>query len=149
MKAVAAQFEQVKVLKRHQNWLNGPSTTFSFATPGRQSREVTVYGATELRSTMPVVAVLRDPDDWGSLIGLRDLETGAIACKSEAHARRSVACASVFIVALLVSWIAGISFGMLIGAFVIVSFSLWQALREFSDTKNVRHILVSFERGEA
>jgi hypothetical protein len=68
MKAVAAQFEQVKVLKRHQNWLNGPSTTFSFATPGRQSREVTVYGATELRSTMPVVAVLRDPDDWGSLI---------------------------------------------------------------------------------
>jgi hypothetical protein len=98
---------------------------------------------------MPVIAVLRDPDDWGSLIGWKDLETGAVVCKSEADARRSVVWTSALVAALLLSWIAGVSLGVLIGAFVILSYSLWQALREFRDTKNVHHMIASLACNEA
>ncbi|MDR5739180.1 MULTISPECIES: hypothetical protein [unclassified Caballeronia] len=55
-----------------------PTTMFNATIEGKRYFSLTVPGRPRLQSGMEVTSVLRDPDDWYSIIGWLDHKTGDI-----------------------------------------------------------------------
>ena len=135
MKAVPTSFESVSQVKRYNDWIDGPSTSFRFAPTGRQERVVTVRGSPSLRDGMCVVAVLRDKDDWSSLVGWKDVETGSIVAKSPEVALKAVALRLLVLGAVILAWALGVHYSVLVFVFGICLLALWQGLREWRQSR--------------
>jgi hypothetical protein len=74
------QFDEV--LHVHRNEANRTTprhTVFSFMSQFNYTPYVSVPGFPRLEPGMRVVALLREQDNWKTLVGWRDLETGALA----------------------------------------------------------------------
>ena len=78
MHAVRVRFDQILNVHRHSKWWGGPKVTFSFVCAGVYTPYITVYDAPDLREGMEVVALLREPGNWKSLAGWKDIATGAV-----------------------------------------------------------------------
>jgi hypothetical protein len=74
------QFDEVLHVHRNEANQNMPRhTVFSFMSQFKYTPYVSVPGFPRLEPGMRVVALLREQDNWKTLVGWRDLETGALA----------------------------------------------------------------------
>lgn len=74
------QFDQI--LHVHRNEANRTTprhTVFSFMSQFKYTPYVSVPGFPRLEPGMRVVALLREQDNWKTLVGWRDLDTGSLA----------------------------------------------------------------------
>ncbi len=150
MKAVPTTFVKVSNIKHFNDWIHGPSTFFRFVPAGRQEREVLVRGSATLRDGMHVVAALYDKDDWSSIVGWKDLETGSITAKSPKAALRSIAVLVVLLGVLFLSLALGVSLSILNFPILFCLYLLWQAIREWRQSRQAWQCLGAVTaRGEA
>jgi len=78
-----ATFQQVEHVTRNAATRFSPEcTVFSFMSDFVYHPYVTVPGRPQISPGVRVVALLRRQDDWKTLVGWRDLETGALASPS-------------------------------------------------------------------
>ncbi len=150
MKAVPTSFERVSDVKHFTDWIDGASTSFRFVPTGRQEREVTVRGNASLRDGMCVVAALQDKDDWSSLVGWRDLETGSIVAKIPRDALKAITLRALLLSGLLLAWALSVSLAVLSFPILISLYSLWQGVREWRQSRQAWQCLAHFgANGEA
>jgi hypothetical protein len=92
MYTVVVQFEDILHVHRNESNRTTPRhTVFSFMSDFKYTPYVSVPGFPRLEKGMRVVALLRNENDWKSLVGWRDLDTGAIAAPDPSfHVRRLV-----------------------------------------------------------
>ena len=103
MFTVVAKFDEI--LHVHRNEANRTTprhTVFSFMSSFKYTPYVEVPGYPRLENGMRVVALLRNEDDWKSLIGWRDLDTGELVTPDPRfHLQRA---------AFFSLWTAGLTF---------------------------------------
>ena len=131
MKAATTSFEKVSEVKRYKDWIDGPTVCFRFSPPGRTEREVTIRADPTLRDGMHVIAVLRDKDDWSTLVAWKDLETGSIVAKNQKVAVKSLVIRFSLVGILLVAWAMGVYFPFLFYPLILCLSSLWQSFQEW------------------
>lgn len=83
---VTVQFDKVMHVHRKRAFKAAPErTVFSFMSNYRYTPYVTVPGWPRLEDGMKVKALLRNPGDWHSLVGWRDLKTNELALPNPSH----------------------------------------------------------------
>jgi hypothetical protein len=99
---------------------------------------------------MRVIAVLRDKDDWSTLVGWKDLETGSIVAKNHQVAVRALVIRFSILAALLFACLLGSYFSLLIYPLILCLFGLWQGFQEWRCSRNAQQRLAIIEAtGEA
>jgi hypothetical protein len=141
MNVLPTTFEKVSNVKRYNTWIDGPTTTFRLKPPGRQEREAIIRSNPSLRDGMRVIAVLRDKDDWSTLVGWKDLETQSIVAKSHEVAVRALALRFSLLAAILFASLMGVYFPLLLYPIILCLFGLWQGLQEWRDSRETRQRL--------
>jgi len=80
MTPVIVEFQQIHHVHRNRATRSSPKhTVFSFVADYSYTPYVTVPGFPRLEPGMKVQALLERQGDWKSLVGWRDLDTGAVA----------------------------------------------------------------------
>lgn len=82
MNKVIVTFDRVFDIVRRLMGSRMPCTEFGFQNGDTKKYGITAPGLPRIEAGMTVTAVLRRPDDWQTLIGWVDHETGEIACRS-------------------------------------------------------------------
>jgi hypothetical protein len=83
MQTVSVVFDEVLHVHRLRASRTAPArTVFSFMANFDYTPYVTVPGHPRLEPGMKVLALLREPGDWKSLVGWRDTQTGEVAAPS-------------------------------------------------------------------
>lgn len=141
MKALPTCFEEISNIKRHNDWFDAPTTSFQFKPPGRQAREVKVRSDPLLRDGMRVIAVLHDKDNWTTLVGWKDLETGSIVAKKQEVAIKALALRSLLLTTLLLAIAMGVYPPLLLYPLTLCSFALWESFHEWRFSRKAWQIL--------
>jgi hypothetical protein len=80
MQTVTVVFDELLHVHRNRASRTAPEhTVFSFMSMFEYTPYVTVPGLPRLEPGMTVQALLREPNNWKSLVGWRDLKTGELA----------------------------------------------------------------------
>jgi hypothetical protein len=80
MQTVTVVFDEILHVHRNRASRTAPEhTVFSFISMFLYTPYVTVPGLPRLEPGMTVQALLREPDDWKSLVGWRNTKTGELA----------------------------------------------------------------------
>jgi hypothetical protein len=138
MQAIITRFDQVLHVKRWGS-LTGPrSTTFSFRAGGGYTPYVTVDANPELRDGMNVLAFLRRQDDWKSLVGWKDLDTGKLAIPAPTAYRKTLLIQAAASIALLVAWLMGAPTAGVIAGLTILAGGLWTSAHELRQAERDR-----------
>lgn len=83
MQAVTVVFDEILHVHRVGETRSSPEhTVFSFMSNFKYTPYVTVPGSPRLEPGTRVKALLREPDNWKSLVGWRDLKTGELSARS-------------------------------------------------------------------
>lgn len=90
MKIVHAHFDEILHVHRIEaNRALPRRTVFSFMMEYKYTPYITIPGFPRLENGMSVVAVLRDENDWKTLVGWRDVKTGEVAAPDSSwHLKR-------------------------------------------------------------
>lgn len=78
MHLVAIKFDRVFDIVQDPSGRGAYPTLFSFESAGKRYFSVSISGAPRLESGMEVIAALAHRDDWKSLEGWKDVQTGTI-----------------------------------------------------------------------
>lgn len=80
MHAISVVFDEVLHVHRNRASKSAPEhTVFSFMSNFKYTPYITVPGSPRLEPGMKVRALLREPEDWKTLVGWLDLTTGELA----------------------------------------------------------------------
>lgn len=80
MQTVTVVFDEILHVHRNRACRAAPeNTVFSFMSMFEHTPYVTVPGLPRLEPGMTVQALLREPNNWKSLVGWRDMKTGELA----------------------------------------------------------------------
>ena len=101
MQTVRVAFDDVLHVHRNRASRTAPEhTVFSFMSQFNYTPYVTVPGSPRIEPGMSVLALLRNPEDWKSLVGWLDLKTGELAApKPNWHLHRLLFLSSWLLVA--------------------------------------------------
>lgn len=130
MQTVPSRFDQILHVKRQAAWGGVASTTFSFRDGASYRPYIKVAGNPELREGMQVLALLRKPDDWSSLVGWKDPVTGALTVKRPDVYRRLLMRQAAIIIVVIATWYLGAHLSLLIGAIGPLAYGAWMTYRE-------------------
>jgi hypothetical protein len=106
MKIVHARFDEILHVHRIEaNRALPRRTVFSFKMEYRYTPYITISGFPRLENGMSVVAVLRDENDWKTLVGWRDSETREIAAPDPSwHLKRLLFFLAWGVIATVLAW---------------------------------------------
>lgn len=91
MFTVVTKFDDILHIHRNETSRGTPRhTVFSFMSDFKYTPYVTVPGFPRLEKGMRVAALLREENDWKTLIGWRDLDTGALAAPDQRFHRNRI-----------------------------------------------------------
>lgn len=82
MNRLEVRFDRVFDVVRASRWPDKRYTHFGFESDGKRVVDVSVPGWTTVEAGMTVIAVLRNANDWKSLLGWVDCSNGNIACEA-------------------------------------------------------------------
>jgi len=101
-----ARFDELHHVHRNQASRTTPKhTVFSFMSNYNYVAYVTVPGHPRLEPGMMVMASLREPGDWKTLVGWQDLDTGELVKPDSTwHRNRLLFLALWLLLALIFSW---------------------------------------------
>jgi hypothetical protein len=156
MERVAVTFEKVLHVRRvAPSHAAARHTVFSFITNGRIVQDVPAPGWPRLASGSRVMAVLREQDDWQSLVGWVNLETGEVVAPSPGRSLLQAAAAlAVFLFFVFAVWgalgprlpldgLLLLALGLLLQPYIISSYVQWR--RQRLEAREVAHLKVQTE----
>jgi hypothetical protein len=106
MKIVNARFDEILHVHRIEANRTLPRrTVFSFMMEYRYTPYITIPGFPRLENGMSVVAALRDENDWKTLVGWRDVQTGKVAAPDPSwHLKRLLFAFAWGVLAVVFAW---------------------------------------------
>jgi hypothetical protein len=106
MKIVNARFDEILHVHRIEaNTALPRRTVFSFMMEFRYTPYITIPGFPRLENGMSVVAVLRNENDWKTLVGWRDAKTGEVASPDPSwHLKRLLFFVAWGVMATVLAW---------------------------------------------
>lgn len=106
MKIVHAHFDEILHVHRIEaNRALPRRTVFSFMMEYKYTPYITIPGFPRLENGMSVVAVLRDENDWKTLVGWREVKTGEVAAPDSSwHPKRLLFFVAWGVVATVFAW---------------------------------------------
>jgi hypothetical protein len=150
MQLIILEFQEILHIHRNGATRGSPEhTIFSFMSDFKYTPYVKIPGFPRLENGMTVAALLREKDDWKTLVGWRDLATNQIAGPNSGYYLMRLIFSLVFITGI--SWLllgAGFPIGtpkiylmmplLLIGYLTYAEYKLWNMV--VSDIKALREI---------
>jgi len=118
------------------------STLFSFESGGKRYFSVSIAGKPRLENGMQIVAALLKNDDWQSLVGWKDLNTGQIYLPSRAHGMATLAKAAPLFLTCAAGFFHTCSYWFLAGC-LLISVACFSVLHE---RWQVRRARIALER---
>lgn len=152
MHAVTLVFDEILHVHRNRASRTAPEhTVFSFMSDFKYTPYVTVPGLPRLEPGMSVRALLREPEDWRSLVGWLDLQTGELTTPNPKwHLYRLLFLGGWFVFALALMGrgaielqftqaLLGLLFASIWAIFSRIEYKAWrQAQAEFTALQGLR-----------
>jgi len=84
MELVQVTFDRLFNIARHPHWRGSKRTHFGFESKGKRYFDISVPEWPRIEEGMTVIALLKNPNDWGtkSLLGWIDCTDGSIVCEA-------------------------------------------------------------------
>jgi hypothetical protein len=151
MKIVHARFDEILHVHRIEaNRALPRRTVFSFMMEYRYTPYITIPGFPRLENGMSVVAVLRDENDWKTLVGWRDSETREIAAPDPSwHLKRLLFFLAWGVITTVfawpkhpsgaASWAMAIGFAALATLFSALEYKVWRRVQK--DVAEINELL--------
>lgn len=124
MHLVAIKFDRIFDIVRDPSGRGNYPTLFSFESAGKRYFSVSISGAPRLESGMEVIAALAQRDDWKSLEGWKDVQTGKIHLPQLTSVAAPLYRTAPLVVVCIVGFIQAESYWYLAGAVLLSCVSL-------------------------